>query len=54
MAANWLASPARIALAIMAACSAVPVRMAWIKGKVGLPSAKSSPTFLPRVAASPV
>ena len=32
----------------------VPRRMAWISGKVGLPSARSSPTFLPITAASPL
>ena len=43
-------SAALMASRIAARCASVPCRSAWISGRVGLPSARSSPRFLPRSA----
>ncbi|CFP65783.1 Uncharacterised protein [Bordetella pertussis] len=43
-----------IASRISSRCSGVPVSMTRIRGSVGLPSRRSSPTFLPKAWASPL
>jgi hypothetical protein len=53
MASKCCSSPCSMQLRTSSRCSAVPFSMSQISGIVGLPSRKSSPTFLPISAASP-